>query len=132
MNSAPDVAYLLDDVGCRKVVMVLGPHDPLCLYSVFLAKLVNMQRRLTTAGGGMAIAGLSDNGMRIFQVAGLHKFFHFYPDIGPAVESLKYAVGQAFEPTVRLESLTYVRKPGDKTPRTAPRRQGAPNETQMG
>ena len=84
-----DIAYLLDDAGCRKLVMVLGPHDPLCLYSVFLAKLVNIQRRLTGAAGGMAIAGLSDNGMRIFQVAGLHKFFHFYPDTAQAVAALK-------------------------------------------
>lgn len=84
-----DIAHLLDNIGCRKLVMALGPHDPLCLYSVFLAKLVNMQRRLTAAGGGMAIAGLSDNGLRIFQVAGLHKFFHFYPDTAQAAESLK-------------------------------------------
>jgi anti-anti-sigma factor len=84
-----DIAHLFDKVGCRKLVMVLGPHDPLCLYSVFLAKLVNMQRRLTAAGGGMALAGISDNAQRIFQVAGLHKFFHFYPDRATAIEALK-------------------------------------------
>src|SRR5437016_14486346 len=70
-----EIARLIDEDGCRKMVMVLGPEDPLCLYSVFLAKLVNLQRRLTSAGGALALAGLSDATQHIFQVAGLHKFF---------------------------------------------------------
>src|SRR5207302_7692877 len=38
-----EIARLIDENGCRKMVMSLGPEDPLCLYSVFLAKLVNLQ-----------------------------------------------------------------------------------------
>src|SRR5437588_4669861 len=83
-----EVARLIDENGCRKMVLSLGPEDPLCLYSVFLAKLVNLQRRLGSAGGALALAGLSDNTQRIFQVAGLHKFFSFYPNAGEAVAAL--------------------------------------------
>src|SRR5438105_6766221 len=80
-----EVARLIDENGCRKMVLSLGPEDPLCLYSVFLAKLVNLQRRLASAGGALALAGLSDNTQRIFQVAGLHSFFYFYPDVDTAL-----------------------------------------------
>jgi anti-anti-sigma factor len=83
-----EVARLIDENGCRKMVLALGPEDPLCLYSVFLAKLVNLQRRLAAVGGALAIAGLSDNTQHIFQVAGLHNFFHFYPDTAAAVAGL--------------------------------------------
>jgi anti-anti-sigma factor len=83
-----EVARLIDEDGCRKMVLALGPQDPLCLYSVFLAKLVNLQRRLGSAGGALALAGLSNNTQRIFQVAGLHNFFYFYPDLETAVAAL--------------------------------------------
>ena len=83
-----EIARLIDEEGCRKMVLNLGPEDPLCLYSVFLAKLVNLQRRLAAAGGALALAGLSDNTQHIFQVAGLQKFFTFYPDQAKAMEAL--------------------------------------------
>jgi anti-anti-sigma factor len=83
-----EVARLIDEDGCRKMVLSLGPEDPLCLYSVFLAKLVNLQRRLAGAGGALVLAGLSENTQHIFQVAGLHKFFLFFPDSAKAVEAL--------------------------------------------
>jgi hypothetical protein len=83
-----EVARLIDEDGCRKMVLTLGPEDPLCLYSVFLAKLVNLQRRLAGAGGAFALAGLSENTQHIFQVAGLHKFFLFFPDTDKAVEAM--------------------------------------------
>jgi anti-anti-sigma factor len=79
---------LIDEKGCRKMVLALGPEDTLCLYSVFLAKLVNLQRRLSAVGGALALAGLSDTTQHIFQVAGLSKFFSFYPDTQTAVQAL--------------------------------------------
>src|SRR5437660_1689120 len=83
-----EVARIIDEEGCRKMVLALGPEDPLCLYSVFLAKQVSLQRRLAGAGGGLALAGLSDNTESIFHVAGLHNFFFFYPDSEKAVAAL--------------------------------------------
>jgi anti-anti-sigma factor len=84
-----EVARLIDEDGCRKMVLELGPEDPLCLYSVFLAKLVSLQRRLAASGGALALAGLSQNTEHVFQVAGLHNFFSFYPKPGAAVAALE-------------------------------------------
>lgn len=83
-----EIARLIDEDGCRKMVLNLGPEDPLCLYSVFLAKLVNIQRRLSTAGGALALAQVSPTTRQIFQVAGLEKVFRFFPTQGDALTSL--------------------------------------------
>src|SRR5436305_2767368 len=83
-----EVGRLIDEGGCRKMVMTFASGDPLCLYSVFLAKLVNLQRRLGTAGGALALAGLSENAQHIFEAAGLHKFFTFYPNVDAAVKEM--------------------------------------------
>src|SRR6516164_9875652 len=37
-----ELARLIDEGNCRKLVLSLGPDDFDCLYSVFLAKLVNL------------------------------------------------------------------------------------------
>lgn len=84
-----EMARLIDEDNCRKMVLNLGPDDPLCLYSVFLAKLVNLQRRLEKAGGAFALAGLSGTTRKIFEVAGLAKYFQFYPDQDSAVAGLR-------------------------------------------
>ncbi len=89
-----EIARLIDENGCRRMVMILGPDDPLCLYSVFLAKLVNLQRRLANTGGALALAGLSSTTQNIFAVAGLHRYFHFFPEEAAAVEALAKGVHQ--------------------------------------
>jgi len=83
-----EVGRLIEEHGCRKMVMTFGSGDPLCLYSVFLAKLVNLQRRLAASGGTLALAGLSDNAQHIFEAAGLHKYFSFYSDVDSAAEAM--------------------------------------------
>jgi anti-anti-sigma factor len=83
-----EIVQLIDKKGCRKLVMALGPEETFCLYSVFLAKLVNLQRRLASVGGALALAGVNANTQHIFQVAGLDKFFSFYPNLDEAAEAL--------------------------------------------
>jgi hypothetical protein len=41
--------------GCRRVALSLGPQTPDCLYSVFLAKLISLERRLREMGGGLKL-----------------------------------------------------------------------------
>ncbi|MCS7046869.1 MAG: STAS domain-containing protein [Gemmataceae bacterium] len=84
-----EVARLVDEDGCRKIVLVLGPDDPKCLYSVFLAKLLNLQRRLQATGGGLALACLSETTRDLFHAAGLEPFFQFYPDTASALAALQ-------------------------------------------
>jgi STAS domain-containing protein len=84
-----EIARLVDEEGCRKLVLSLGPPEPQCLYSVFLAKLVNLQKRLENDGGILALADLNPTAQAIFEAAGLDKFFRFYPDVPAACAALK-------------------------------------------
>jgi hypothetical protein len=83
-----ELARLIDEEGCRKMVLSLGPGDLDCLYSVFLAKLVTLQRRLEAFGGTMALAEASDNTQGVFRAMGLERHFKFYPDQAAAVQAL--------------------------------------------
>jgi anti-anti-sigma factor len=83
-----ELARLIDEEGCQKLVLDLGPGDLDCLYSVFLAKLINLQRRLEHAGGCLAIAGASENTRDVFRATGLEKHFQFFPDAASAVRAL--------------------------------------------
>jgi anti-anti-sigma regulatory factor len=83
-----ELARLVDEEGCRRVVLSLGPGELTCLYSILLAKLINLQRRLESHGGGLALAQLSEHTHEMFALAGLDKFFRFYPDRPAAVQAL--------------------------------------------
>jgi anti-anti-sigma factor len=82
-----EMARLIDEDGCRKMVLSLGPGDLECLYSVFLAKLINLQRRLESLGGSMVLTEVSPNTQDVFRATGLDRFFKFYPDQASAVQS---------------------------------------------
>ncbi len=79
---------LVNDRGCRKMVLNLGPEDVECLYSILLAKLVNLQRRLEAAGGALALAQLSENTQGVFRATALDRHFRFYRDQASAVKAL--------------------------------------------
>jgi hypothetical protein len=83
-----EMARLLDEEGCRKLVLVLGPEEPRCLYSVFLAKLLNLKKRLEKVGGALAMAQVHPEAYRIFRVMGLEKFFAFYTSTAEAIAAL--------------------------------------------
>ncbi|MCI0379039.1 MAG: hypothetical protein L0215_15635 [Gemmataceae bacterium] len=84
-----ELGRLIDEDGCRKMVLNLGPEAPDCLYSVFLAKIANLQRRLQAAGGALALAQLSAFTKDIFRAAGLEKYFQFYPSQERALAALE-------------------------------------------
>ncbi|MBI3822146.1 MAG: STAS domain-containing protein [Planctomycetes bacterium] len=83
-----ELARLIDEENCRKMVLNLGPAEPECLISVFLAKLINLQRRLEGMNGALTLAHASDYTRNIFRIAGIERFFHFYPDQNSAVQAL--------------------------------------------
>jgi anti-anti-sigma factor len=83
-----ELARLLDEENCTKMVLQLGPGDPDFLVSVFLAKLINLQRRLTNSGGALALTDLSETTRDMFRIAGIEKFFRFYPDQQSALQAL--------------------------------------------
>lgn len=83
-----EIARLLDEEGGRKLVLVLGPEEPRCLYSVFLAKILNLKKRLELVGGTLAMAQVHPEAYRVFQTMGLEKFFTFYPSTSEAIAAL--------------------------------------------
>jgi STAS domain-containing protein len=84
-----EIARLVDEENCRKLVLVLGPEEPTCLYSVFLAKLVNLQKRLANDGGTLVLAQLSETGRAIFEAAGLERYFRVFADPATACAAVK-------------------------------------------
>lgn len=80
---------MVEKQGARKVVLILGPQEPLCLYSVFLAKLVSWRRFLHEVNGSLCLAQVSTNLFNIFQACGLAKFFDFQPDLPAAIACLQ-------------------------------------------
>ena len=83
-----ELARLLDVEGFRNIVLSLGPDDPDCLQSVFLAKLLNLKKRLEQAGGVLLLTDLSDHTRHILQVVGLEKHFRCCESVEAALKSL--------------------------------------------
>jgi anti-anti-sigma factor len=83
-----ELSRLVDEEGCRKMVLNLGPQEVVCLYSLLLAKLIHLKRRLEASSGGLALANVTPYVLELFTLTGLHKFFRFYPDQAAAVQAL--------------------------------------------
>jgi anti-anti-sigma regulatory factor len=83
-----ELGRLLDEENCLKMVLNLGPEEPECLTSLFLAKLISLQRRLDGMHGKLALAHASTRTRDIFRAAGIEKYFHFHPDQQSALQAL--------------------------------------------
>jgi anti-anti-sigma factor len=83
-----ELSRLIDEHDCRKMVLSLGPRDFECLYSVFLGKLIHLQRRLATVDGVLVLAEASENTQGVFRATGLDKHFQFFADPLTAVHAL--------------------------------------------
>jgi anti-anti-sigma factor len=83
-----EVTRMIQEDGCRKMVLSLGPDGPICLYSIFLAKLVSVQRRLQQAGGAFKLAHVSPDIFKIFEACKLQDLFEFCPDEATAIAEL--------------------------------------------
>lgn len=83
-----ELVRLVEPGGCRKLVLNLGPPDPEFLYSIFLAKLVALQRRLHGADGAFKITHVSPSTLSIFAACRLDTLFDFVADDSTAVQQL--------------------------------------------
>jgi anti-anti-sigma factor len=80
-----DLNQLIAADGCAKVVLSLGPEEPQFMYSVFLAKLVGLQRKLQAKGGALKLCHVGPDTLKIFDACRLTPLFVFYPDRAAAV-----------------------------------------------
>jgi hypothetical protein len=88
----PDMCDLANELitlgqsqGCKKVALSLGPCAPECLYSVFLAKLMTVQRRLTERGSSLVLCEASPDVQAVFDACQFTEYFQFLPDFDAAV-----------------------------------------------
>jgi anti-anti-sigma factor len=84
---ADELVSLLEEEGCRKMVLSLGPETPNLIYSVFVAKLLMVRRRLQEQGGTLKLCNASPAVTDVFDVLRLTQYFDFYPDRAAAVAS---------------------------------------------
>ena len=82
---ADELTDLVTRDGCRKLALSLGPLPPDCLYSVFLAKLVTVQRVLHEHGGSLLLCEAAPEVRSIFDATHLDRRFEFVPDFPAAV-----------------------------------------------
>lgn len=82
---AGELHRLIVDDGCRKLALSLGPDAPECLYSVFLAKLITVQRELRENQGALVLCHASPPVREIFSACALDQLFEFVPDFDAAV-----------------------------------------------
>jgi anti-anti-sigma factor len=83
-----ELTRLVSEDGCCKMVLSLGPQEPQFLYSIFLAKLVTLQRRLKADGGALKLCDVGPDTLRIFGACGLTPIFEFCPDKAAALAAL--------------------------------------------
>jgi anti-anti-sigma factor len=86
---ADEVHALISAEGCRKLVLSLGPGTPLFLYSLFLAKLVGIRRRILEHKGQMRLVEATPEVRAVFDACQLDDYFEFAPDRAAALASFK-------------------------------------------
>ena len=83
-----ELANLVTEDGCRKMVLSLGPEAPYLLYSVFLARLVTVRRLLLDGGGStLKLSEVTPLVKNVFVTCQLAPLFEFYADLATAVAS---------------------------------------------
>ena len=81
---ANDLVALGGEDGCSRVVLSLGPKPPECLYSVFLGKLISVQRRLREKGRELILCEAGPEVTAIFAACKLVEHFTFVDDFDTA------------------------------------------------
>jgi anti-anti-sigma factor len=82
---AEELIALATEEECRKLVLSLGPGAPVFLYSVFLSKLLSIQRHLRDQGAEFKLCDVSPEVRNVFTVCRLENYFDFAPDFDAAV-----------------------------------------------
>jgi len=84
-----ELLSLVSEQSCRKMALSLGPQEPRCLYSVFLAKLITVRRRLLENGGALILYDVAPAVLDVFAACQLQDYFDFAPDMESAIQLLR-------------------------------------------
>jgi anti-anti-sigma factor len=86
-----ELLCLVSEQNCRRLALSLGPEEPQCLYSVLLAKLITLRRRLLENGGALRLCDASVAVLDAFDACQLKEYFDFVPDMQRAIEELQHS-----------------------------------------
>jgi hypothetical protein len=88
LEMGDEFASLINDHGCRKMALSLGPQQLECLYSVFLAKMVMVRRLLAEREGQLRICDATPETLGVFAACHLKEYFDFVSDQATAIAAL--------------------------------------------
>jgi anti-anti-sigma factor len=74
----------LADACSRLVLSFGGPQPPQLMYSIFLARLITLQRLLGEQGRELVLCDVGPAVQAIFEACRLHDYFHFAADLAAA------------------------------------------------
>ncbi len=80
-----ELMHLGREGGCPRIALSLGPTTPQCMYSVFLAKLIGLQRRLRELSGGLKLCECTRQVIEILNACVLLEHFDLVADPATAV-----------------------------------------------
>ncbi|MFZ9825363.1 MAG: STAS domain-containing protein [Gemmataceae bacterium] len=83
-----EIRKAIQDEKVNKAALSVGPNME-CMYSVFLGKMISLQRQLNELGGKLAVCHVSPQVKAIFSACKLEDRFHFTADFPTALEELK-------------------------------------------
>lgn len=80
-----EVIALIEKDGCRKLALCLGQLK--CIYSVFIAQLIKIRRRMVDEGGKLILCDVASDVVNVLESCQLRDYFEFAPDGAAAVEA---------------------------------------------
>ena len=87
LDMVDELTSLINNDGCRKMSLSLGPGQLECLYSVFLAKLVMVRRLMSEAGGVLKLCDATPETIGVFEACHLKELFDFQPGKAAALKA---------------------------------------------
>ncbi|CAG6398893.1 STAS domain-containing protein [Streptomyces cocklensis] len=87
-STVADMHDVIRDTDFTPVGVVIDLTGVLYCDSAGITELVTVSQHAGNAGSPFALAGLSDNLRRVFDIAGLHEVFSSYPTVDQAVAAL--------------------------------------------
>lgn len=82
-----EILQLAENENCPRIVFDLLSETPECLFSVFLAKIVSLQKKLEAMGGGLHIANCNPHVVGIFSACCLDRIFKIFESRQEAINA---------------------------------------------
>jgi anti-sigma B factor antagonist len=99
VSTAPEFSGLLTGaISEGRTRMVLDLTDVEFIDSTGLSVLLNALRRVTRAGGRMALVCTNPTVLRLFEITKLDSTFDIFADIAPAIERVQAPEGDSASP----------------------------------